>query len=142
MNFEQDKLQLDFVKHRRKYFLFSSILIGLGLLILAVFGLNLGVDFAGGTQLEVLIEEPFTPDEIEDLVEGTGVTPGEIRLAGNNNEIARILFIGTITQEEINRIEDVLEEAYGEISVAETTVSPAIARELTRQAVWAVVFAS
>lgn len=76
MNFDQDKLGLDFVQHRNKYFMVSGAIIGLGILILLFMGLNLGVDFESGTSLEVLIEnQSFTAGEVREIVSGTGIFP-------------------------------------------------------------------
>lgn len=146
MNFDQDKLGLDFVKHHRKYFVFSGILIGLGLLVLLFMGLNLGVDFEGGTRLEIQIEDQtFTTADIQEVFNGIeGIAPGEIILAGNQNEIAAVLFKGTLTPEEIRTISTALEAKFGQgfEGISESTVSPSIARELARQAIFAILLAS
>lgn len=146
VNFDQDKLGLNFVKHRRKYFIFSGILIGIGLLILAVMGLNLGVDFEGGTRLEVLIEDQtFTTADIQEVFNQIeGIELGGITLAGNQNQIAAVLFIGTLTPEEIRTVNAALQAKFGQgsVGVNESTVSPSIARELARQAVLAILLAS
>lgn len=146
MNFNQDKLGLDFVKHHNKYFLFSGVLIGLGLIILLVMGLNLGVDFEGGTSLEISIEDqPFTAAEIQEVFNQIeGIDPGEITLAGNQNEIAAVLFIGTLTPEEMRTVSKAFAAEYGQeaVGISESTVSPTIARELARQAILAIMLAS
>ena len=46
--------RFDFIKSRNKFFTASAVLIGLGLIALLVFRLNLGIDFASGTRVEVL----------------------------------------------------------------------------------------
>lgn len=146
MNFNQDKLGLDFVKHRNKYFLVSGVLIGLGLIILLVMGLNLGVDFEGGTSLEIQIEDqPFTTAQIQEVFNQIeGIDPGEITLTGNQNQIAAVLFIGTLTPEEIKAVSNTFEAEFGQKfeGINESTVSPAIARELARQAILAIMLAS
>jgi preprotein translocase subunit SecF len=146
MNFDQDKLRLDFVKHHRKYFILSGILIGLGLMIVLFMGLNLGVDFEGGTRLELLIEDQaFTSADIQEVFNGIeAIAPGEIILAGNQNQIAAVLFKGTLTPEEIRTIGTSLEAKFGQgsVGISESTVSPTIARELARQAIFAILLAS
>jgi preprotein translocase subunit SecF len=145
VNFDQDKLGLDFVKHRKKYFLVSSILIGLGMLILATLGLNLGVDFESGTFLEVLIEnQAFTSAEVRDVLREAGYEPGDVTPAGNQNEFAMILFSEVIPPSDIKEIGNALMQRYGadNISISESTVSPQVARELANQAIIAVILAS
>jgi preprotein translocase subunit SecF len=142
VNFNFENKGLDFVKHRNKYFLISALLIVIGMAIFLIVGLNLGVDFESGTQLEVLIEEPFTADDVQEVFEEAGFVPDDIRIAGNNNEIAQVTFIGILDQGEISEVNAALTEHYGEIDLNESTVNPIIARELAWQAFWGVLIAS
>ncbi|WP_202080183.1 protein translocase subunit SecF [Caldalkalibacillus salinus] len=146
MNFDQEKLGLDFVKHRRKYFLISGLLITLGLLFTMIFGLNLGVDFEGGTRVEILIEDvDVTTEELEAFfLEEFDLEPGETRVSGNANEIVSMIFRGTLDQEQMSRIKQSLNAEYAieQTDVNEATVSPVIAQELAKQAMWSVIIAS
>ncbi|MDW7728576.1 MAG: protein translocase subunit SecF [Bacillota bacterium] len=56
---------IDFIGNRRKAYLLSAILVIAGLLSLAVFGLNLGIDFTGGTVLHLNLGEDFSMEEVE-----------------------------------------------------------------------------
>ena len=49
-------MNIPFLKYRKIYFIFSGILILASLVCLAVFGLRLGIDFVGGSLLEVEFE--------------------------------------------------------------------------------------
>jgi preprotein translocase subunit SecF len=145
VNFNKEKLGLLFVKHRNKYFLASGMLILLGLLIIAFMGLNLGVDFEGGTRLGILIEDqPFTIDEVSEELAKIGLTPGDVpRLSGNENEIVVVLFNGTLEPDKINEVKSTFKAKYGEgVDINESTVSPIVARELAVQAILAVLLAS
>lgn len=137
---------VDFVKHHRKYFVVSGIVIVLGIVLFVVSGLNLGVDFTGGTQLEIINETAsFTQEDvkgIEEVVNQAGLTAGDISFAGNNNEIARILFQENITKEQSHQLEQDFIQKYGDTtSMSETSVSADVARELVRQAIFAVLLA-
>ncbi len=61
---------IEFVKHRKVYFVFSGILILGSLFSLLFFGLKLGIDFTGGSILEIEYknERPQTKDIQESLV--------------------------------------------------------------------------
>lgn len=146
MNFSQDKLSLDFVKHRNRYFLVSGVLIGIGLLLTLILGFNLGVDFEGGTRVEILLKDiEYTADEVMDVFDQIGLTPDDpVRVSGNDNEIASVLFKGTLTPDQMEEVKTAFQAAYGIESndVTEVTVSPIIARELARQAVLAILLAS
>lgn len=60
---------INFLKYKKKYFTFSLILVGLSLLSLGVFGLNLGIDFRGGSVLEVKLVEESSIDNVRRLLE-------------------------------------------------------------------------
>lgn len=55
----------DFIGNRRKAYLLSTIMVIASILSLAVFGLNLGIDFTGGTVLHLNLGEDFSMEEIE-----------------------------------------------------------------------------
>jgi preprotein translocase SecF subunit len=56
---------IDFIGNRRKAYLLSSVLVIASLISLAFFGLNLGIDFTGGTVLHLNLGEDFSLEEIE-----------------------------------------------------------------------------
>ncbi|MDQ0341099.1 SecD/SecF fusion protein [Caldalkalibacillus uzonensis] len=134
----------DFIQHWRKFMTASAVLIGLGVLVLGFAGFNLGIDFESGTQLEFSVEEQqLTIAEIENMLAQIDLFPGDIRLAGNQNEIARVVFADILDREQIGHLNEILSAIYGEdFSMSETTISPVIAKELAMKAVWAILLAS
>ncbi len=55
----------DFVGKRRWFYLASATLVGLGLLSIALHGgLNYGIDFTGGTLIQVRYDKPTTVDQV------------------------------------------------------------------------------
>ncbi|MDZ4133947.1 MAG: protein translocase subunit SecF [Dethiobacteria bacterium] len=59
---------IDFIGNRRKAYLLSSVLVIASLISLAFFGLNLGIDFTGGTVLHLNLGEDFSLEEIEAVI--------------------------------------------------------------------------
>ena len=59
---------IDFIGNRRKAYLLSSFLVIASLISLAFFGLNLGIDFTGGTVLHLNLGEDFSLEEIEAVI--------------------------------------------------------------------------
>jgi SecD/SecF fusion protein len=57
-------LQIDFIKRRYVWFALSGVIIVAGAVSLGVRGLNLGIDFKGGTQVTFKTHKAYTPDEI------------------------------------------------------------------------------
>ena len=44
---------IPFIKHRRIFYIISATLVGLSVVSIFVFGLNLGIDFTGGSMLSL-----------------------------------------------------------------------------------------
>lgn len=59
---------ISFTRHRRTAYLISAVLLAAGIVSLALTGLNLGIDFAGGTVFQLNLGEGFTLDEVEAVI--------------------------------------------------------------------------
>ncbi|ARK29218.1 protein translocase subunit SecF [Halalkalibacter krulwichiae] len=143
MNFNFQNKEIDFVKHRKKFFIFSGASIIIGIILLLTLGLNLGIDFESGSRVDLLAPEPITADEIyEDFAQiGAGYTPDDVQLAGDNNQMASVGFIGVLNPTEIAEIQAYYNEKYGaEPSIS--TVDPIIGHELAQNALISVLIAS
>ncbi|MFC0561840.1 protein translocase subunit SecF [Halalkalibacter alkalisediminis] len=143
MSFNFQNKEIDFVKHRKKFFIFSGAFTLLGVILLLTLGLNLGIDFESGSRVDLLAPNTLTAEEVrEDFSQiGAGYTPDDIQLAGDNNEMASVGFIGVLTPTEIAEIQSYYGDKYGaEPSIS--TVDPIIGKELARNALFAVLIAS
>lgn len=58
-----------FMKYRKYTYVFSLVFVGICLAGIFIRGLNLGLDFTGGTVVEVLYTKSVTAQEIKDLIE-------------------------------------------------------------------------
>src|SRR3712207_3379742 len=78
---------IDFMKYRKFWVVVSLILVGLG--IVSVFfldRLNIGVDFAGGTQINLQFREHPDIDRLRSLLEGAGLEEMQIQRFGTEEE--------------------------------------------------------
>lgn len=133
--------KLDFVKHRKKFFIFSIVSVVTGMLVLLFAGLNLGIDFASGTRVELMSNQPLTKEVIETEFKALGYEPKDITIAGDNSEIGVARFIGVLKQDEIAKVKNHFSDKLGsEPNVS--TVSPTVGKELARNAFIAVMIAS
>ena len=64
-------MNIPFIKYRKIYFIFSGILILASLICLIVFGLKPGIDFTGGSILEIEYKEkrPSNQEILEKLAD-------------------------------------------------------------------------
>ena len=80
-----ERTNFDFVGPKKKWFAFSAILILIGLAALGLRGLNLGIDFKGGTAWEVKVEgkKPSADGAREAAERGGVIDPGVQILGGD-----------------------------------------------------------
>lgn len=81
-------LNIDFVGKRRIGYLFSSIVIGIGIILIAFQGLNLGVDFKGGRSYVVGFNKPIVATDMKVALsksfDGVGT---EVKNYGSNSVV-------------------------------------------------------
>lgn len=133
--------RFDFIKIRKTFFTGSAIFIAAGLIVLAIFRLNLGIDFSSGTRVEVLSNQPVVAQELKADLAKAGIETDDIVLSGDNNEIGVARFKDVLSKDEIASLKADFKEMYGaEPNVS--TVSPTIGKELAKNAFIALVLAS
>ncbi|RKL64734.1 protein translocase subunit SecF [Salipaludibacillus neizhouensis] len=141
MNFDHGETKIDFIKHRKKFFMFSGIFIFIGVILLSTLGLNLGIDFESGTTIDVLSDDPVTANEVIEEFENIGYSPDNVVLVGDNNEIGRASFIGGLAQEQTLEVQSHFDEVYGH-TPGVSTVTPIVGEELAKNAVISVLIAA
>ena len=83
MEFFRDT-QIDFMRYRRHWIIVSVVLILVSVMAVFVHGkLNLGIDFAGGTQLTIKFREQPEIDSLREIVEGAGIRDAQIQRFGD-----------------------------------------------------------
>ncbi|MCZ0756122.1 protein translocase subunit SecDF [Anoxybacillus sp. J5B_2022] len=133
--------RLDFVKHSKKFFILSGALTVAGIIALLTMKLNLGIDFASGTRVEVMSDQKLNVQQLETEFQKLHLQPKDIVLSGNKGEIGVARFIGVLSKKEISELKTHFKKTYGfEPNVS--TVSPTVGKELARNAFIAVVISS
>ncbi|MFS0822568.1 protein translocase subunit SecDF [Bacillus sp. 1P02SD] len=125
--------RFDFAKHKNKFFIASGIMVIAGIAVLAIFRLNLGIDFVAGTRMEVLSDHPISQEEFTDELSKLNLEPKEIIISGNNNEIGVARFADELSKDEVNNVKAHFQELYG-ADPNVSTVSPTVGKELARNA--------
>jgi len=83
----------------------SGILVIVSLIYLAVHGISWGIDFLGGTEMQVRFESPVKIDELRTLVDKQGlVNPGLQGFGDDKEYIIRFQLPSKGTEKEINQI--------------------------------------
>lgn len=130
----------DVVGKKIWYFVFSAIMIIPGVVALAVWGLNLGVDFTGGTLLELSFEKGADKTKIVSIVKEDNIDVSSIAPTESNTYLIRTK---PLTEEEYTNVIKALNEKVGPVKViSRETVGPTIGAELLRKALIAIAVAS
>jgi preprotein translocase subunit SecF len=78
-----NKTNIDFMKYRRHFIVVSLVLNVVAIFAVFVHGkLNLGIDFAGGTQLTLKFHEAPAMDQLRSLLDAGGVTDSQLQRFG------------------------------------------------------------
>ncbi|MDX1342225.1 MAG: protein translocase subunit SecF [Reinekea sp.] len=77
----------DFMGKRNIALAFSIILLVVSIISLASRGLNFGLDFTGGAQIELGFQQEADVNEIRSLLEGAGYNDVNVKFFGNNTDI-------------------------------------------------------
>jgi len=129
----------------RRYLFFglSLLLILPGLLLAIIYGLNLSVDFTGGTLVEISLGSGTTPlpEEIVEVYNQFGISDVQVQTTGDNTIIARSTFLEDGTRAKIlTAVEEKVNDAVTIIRI--DSVGATIGREVTLRAALAVAVAA
>ncbi|HLR03787.1 MAG TPA: protein translocase subunit SecDF [Virgibacillus sp.] len=132
---------LQVIKHRKKFFIASTLMVILGIICIGIFRLNPGIDFTSGSRIEVLADQPITTDEIEEDLDELGLDAKSIVISGENDEMAVMRYDSVIDEDKADELKSYFEDKYGNkpnVSV----VSPIVGKELVKNALYALGIAS
>jgi protein-export membrane protein SecD/preprotein translocase SecF subunit len=133
--------RFDFVHNRKKFFTATAVLLGVGLVVLLVFRLNLAIDFSSGTRIEIMSDNKLTAEQVKEELKKADIETDDIVISGDNGEIGVARLKGVLNKDEIAELKSQLKDAFGaEPNIG--TVSPTIGKELAKNAMIALVIAS
>ncbi len=141
-------INIDFIGRRSHAFVLSLVLILVGLAALIYRGSNLyGIDFAGGTIIQVRLSSPTNADNIRVGLKDIGLERSAIQRFGGQGE--NVFLIRTdVSRSELGNIgksvKDSLEKNYGKDTVVVERVEmvgPKVGKDLRQKALLAIYYA-
>jgi len=137
------KVNIDFVKPRKKLFIFSSLIIVLGAIFTIAYGFNLSIDYKGGSSVTISGEKKLDKKQIKNYFEENDYTVSDISYI--NEETGVYLKLNeTMDQKEIEKVitdVDNLDKSQS-IKTDIGVVSNIVKKELTKNAILSIVFAA
>lgn len=133
-----------FIKHRKIYYMVSAAIIIVGLVFGLIGGLNYGIDFTGGTMIQIDMGEFVPAEDVEKALKEFALDPTIVHAGEGNSEVV-IKTIASLDNAQRMEIVDVLGETFGiteDDVLASEQFGPSVGDELKKNAVVAVVIAS
>ena len=126
MEFIKPGTYIDFMKYRGPVITVLALMATLSLVSLFYPGPNYGIDFAGGTEIQLAFEDETTPAEVRSaLVEAGYSRPDVISVEGERSQyIIRVQEVSSLPEDQIDEIRASVEDFLGEGVLQEMKVSP------------------
>jgi len=132
-----EKEMINFIKYKRIYYGISSILILASLFSLVFFGINFGIEFTGGSMMEIEYSENVpSVSELRSTLSGIGLNDVIIQSIGENGFVLRMPDIPQDKYIEIKNSLSGATEKYFE------SIGPTIGEELKNKSVISIILAS
>jgi SecD/SecF fusion protein len=135
-------LKIDYIGRRRLWFAISGAVVAVSLLALVVQGLNLGIDFKGGSQVTFKTAAPVTLEavraEAAKVGHASAVIQGRGTVTGGRYQDFQIR-TETLTAEENARLQSSLERSVDAEAFGTKNVSASFGRQIARSAILAIV---
>lgn len=142
-----ERKEINFVGNRRKFYVFSIIILVVALVSFFTKQFELDIEFKGGSVIEVELGQAFENNEIEDIVSSvTSVVPTVQKMGQVEPQTAVSISTVSITQEQQNSIMNGLAEKYNVEDINQKAnvrnIQPTFGQEMQSRAVTAVVLSS
>ncbi len=140
---------IDFIGQRYKAFIFSGILVSIGLVALVMIFLgkaNMGIDFAGGTMIQGSFANPINVSDLRNAVTSGGFPEAAIQRVDRYNVpnayIVRVKETSIGGEKAVDHLMRIITEKFPGNTFtkdSEHTIGPAVGESLRRSAIWAVL---
>jgi SecD/SecF fusion protein len=131
----------DFLKHARKAFIVSWVLVAVGAATIFIKGDKIyGIDFKGGDQVTLSFEQKIPLEQIRAAAVSVGIadfSPSYTRLIGSDGEVLRI----TLPFDQGKPLVEALKAAHPDAKLnvtGESRIGPSVGVEIRKNAAWAI----
>src|SRR3989338_5766650 len=131
-------MQLPIIRHRKIWFSFSATLVAVALFGIVSYGLRFGIDFTGGSLVEVQFAETVpASSEVSAVMAEWGYKDTIVQTVGEKGMIVRLT---GIDEEAHAKLTADLQQKYPGLAEQRfETVGPTVGDELRRKAIWSLV---
>ena len=134
-------MEVNLIAKRKLWFIISGILLVVGIGAIALQGLNLGIDFTGGTIMQFSFDQQVPNSGIRDVLSQSGISKESVVQQTGNNGVQ--FKTRKLNQDQIVKIQKNIEEKYPSAKMLRTAaVGPTIGQELKANALKALIVAA
>ncbi|MEK7713414.1 MAG: protein translocase subunit SecF [Deltaproteobacteria bacterium] len=139
------KTDIDFTGKRNYAFAFSGVLCLLGIIAIVMIGLgkaNMGVDFAGGTSVQLKFEGPVVIDQARKTLESNGLQADLQQFAEGNKLLIRVKKSDIPLGKVADRVVEVFTKEFSAnkfVVESSTEIGPTVGQSLQKDALVAVI---
>lgn len=130
---------MNIIGKRKIWYAISGVLIIPGIIALIMWGLNFGIDFKGGTLMEIQYKYPVSTNEIEDSLRDLNLNNLTITTVSDDTFILKL---GTINQEQHLQISSNLAKIGENQEISYQSVGPTVSSDIAKKAIISVILAS
>jgi preprotein translocase subunit SecF len=140
----KDTVNIDFIGHKNFFYWTSGLLCLVSLLLIIFKGFNYGIDFAGGTVVQVRMQEKIDLNELRQLFSNMNLGEVVIQNFGSEKEVLiRLVKLDENLKAVSDRISEALYKKYGKKNVSIERieqVGPQVGGELKKKALYAIIY--
>ena len=135
---------IKFIENRKKFYALSLAVILIGMGFFAFRGFNYGIDFTGGTMMQIEMGQEVDIDEVKQTIAEYDLDPTIVYASGNNSQII-IRSIKDLKADDRMAVVDTLQEKYGfddNDVLASEEFGPTVGKDLRRNAIKSILIAA
>ncbi|MFC9712775.1 protein translocase subunit SecF [Paenibacillus sp. JNUCC31] len=131
----------DYVKGSKIAYTFSIILTIAGIISILALGLNYAVDFRSGSNVDITVSKAITTEQIKPIVTELGVDANDVHITPGADRV-NVRFSNVLDETQESKFKQEFTKLDSTASYEVNTVDPEMAKELERNAIYAVLIAS
>lgn len=128
------------LKYYKLWFAISGIILLFGIVSLSVFGLKLGIDFKGGTFIELQFSSEINLDKVKSAIESQNVGSYQLQTAGTNSLIIKTANLEKEAQDKL--LAEIKTQAGDYKETRLESIGPVIGQELKQNSLYQLILVS
>jgi len=116
LRFFDPKNEINFVQYFRPSLIVAIIIPLFTIIGSALWGLNWGIDFTGGAEMQIQFSKPINANDIRSVLEELGFNKSQVQRYGANDSnemLVRVERLSTFKPEDADRVKKVIIDAFG-----------------------------